>query len=287
MKVGIIGSEGVVGSALKFGFELLGNEVKCHDVKLDTKLQDILDTEVVFVCVPSPKNEDGSCNTSIVEEVIEQLYQEYGKRILPYQGWLPEFPIVCIKSTVPIGTTEQLLTKYFWQGKQVKNKSNFHLCHSPEFLRERSAIIDFTERQELLVIGTNNDKVFDVVKKAHGKLPKKVVKVSPSESESIKYFNNAFGAMLVVFANSFYEVCKKHDVKYANVKNVLAGTMPHIPDVYLEVNDKWRSYAGVCWSKDLPALNKMAETTGVEFFRHIIEENEKYKKTVPPGMREK
>ena len=92
--------------------------------------------------------------------------------------------------------------------------------------------------------------------------------------------------MRVVFANSFYELAEKYGAEYDNIKNAMTN-IPHIPPDYLLVNQNWRGYAGSCFVKDLPALNKMCEGTKVKFFKHIIEENEKYIKTVPDGMRMK
>ena len=70
MKIGIVGSEGIIGSANRFGFEYLGHIVKVHDKKLNTQLENLLNCDIIFICVPTPSNEDGSCNTSIVENVI-------------------------------------------------------------------------------------------------------------------------------------------------------------------------------------------------------------------------
>ena len=72
MNIGIIGL-GIIGSACKFGFEKLGHKLSIHDTKLNTDIKDVLDSEIIYVCVPTPSNEDGSCNTSIVEEVIYEL----------------------------------------------------------------------------------------------------------------------------------------------------------------------------------------------------------------------
>ena len=98
IKIGIIGV-GVVGDAIKTGFEAVGHKVSVHDLRLDTKINDVLDTEACFLCVPTPPREDGSCNTSIVESVIKELTD------LDYSG------IVCIKSTVPPGTTERMQSR--------------------------------------------------------------------------------------------------------------------------------------------------------------------------------
>ena len=53
MNVGIIGI-GVVGGAIRHGFEKLGHNVVVHDVKHKTKIEDVIDTDIVFVCVPTP-----------------------------------------------------------------------------------------------------------------------------------------------------------------------------------------------------------------------------------------
>lgn len=269
MNVLIIGSEGIVGSALKFGFELLGHKIFCHDIKFKTKLETIIvDNEelrssnaLCFICVPTPKQKDGSCNISIVNDIIKELDK------LSFKG------IVVIKSTVPIGTTEKLIKKYKLQ-----------IAFNPEFLKERSAIIDFTERQDICIIGTNSKIIFKKIKKVHGHFPKKFIKVSPSEAEACKYFNNSLGATLVTFANSFYELCNTCKIDYKNVKDAISNR-EFVPKTYLDVNDKWRGWAGTCWSKDIPAITHMLKDTNIDFFKYLITENEKYIKTVPPGMR--
>ena len=270
MLLGIVGSEGVVGSAIKFGFELLNHEVYIHDTKLETKIEDVLDTEIIFICVPTPMRTDGSCNTFNVENVIEEIVYACDSMEIPKE----KHPIIAIKSTVAIGTTERM----------SKIHTDFDFCFIPEFLKERSSIIDFVERQDLCVVGTCCGMVYEKVKEAHGRLPKKFVQVSPSTAEAVKYANNAFGAMLVTFANSFYELCQKYDVDYSEMKNALVNRS-FIPDEYLECGNKWRGYVSPCWDKDLPALVKMCEGTNVEFFKHIIEENDKYVKMAPDGMR--
>ena len=99
MKIGIVGL-GVVGAACKDGFEKLGHKVYGHDIKLYTSINDVLDTEVCYICVPTPSNEDGSCDISIVEDIVSQLNN------LDYDG------VVAIKSTVEPGTNKTFRNKY-------------------------------------------------------------------------------------------------------------------------------------------------------------------------------
>lgn len=269
MKIGIVGSEGVVGSTCKFGFEKVGHEVLCHDIVLGTSIKNVLDTEIIFICVPTPTREDGSCDTSIVESVVVQINAH---RDLEQIKTKPE--IIVIKSTVTPGTTELFASKY----------KNLRFAFVPEFLRERCAISDFTENHDVCVIGTYSEEIFEKIKKAHGKLPKQFVRLSPTEAEFVKYFTNTFNAMRIVFANSFYEICKKYGVDYTIIKDA-AINIHHIPHNYLECNENMRGFAGMCLPKDLKVLAKMSEDTCVELFNDILRENEKYKKTVFNGMR--
>jgi len=261
MLIGIIGL-GIVGSACKFGFEFLGHKVVAHDIKLDTKIENLLSCEIVYLCVPTPAKDDGECDISIVESVFDEL------KSLNYAG------IIAIKSTIPPGTTRSL-----------KNKYNFeNICFVPEFLRERCALIDFTENHDLCLIGAEKEEVFEKVKLCHGRLPEKIINLTFEEAEFAKYFNNVYNATLITFANSFYEICKNYNVNYTNVKNAIINRK-HINDNYLECNDNFRGFGGVCLPKDTAALASMSKETNVKFFDSLLEENKKYKVTVYEGMR--
>jgi len=261
MNIGIIGL-GVVGNACKGGFEKLGHSVKVHDIKLGTTIEDIEDTELVFLCVPTPSKENGECDTSIVESVVDELHK------IEYMG------VICIKSTVAPGTTDRLSDKY----------PSTLFAMVPEFLRERYALSDFTENHDLLVIGTTSNDTFFLIREAHGTFPKATIKMQPKEAELIKYFNNTYNATLITFANSFYEVCKHYNVDYTHIKNVMVNR-DHIVDMYLECNDNFRGFAGVCLPKDTKEIAAAARKVGVDFFDNLLTENAKYKRTVQEGMR--
>lgn len=261
MNIGIVGV-GVVGGAVKFGFERLGHDVSAHDITLGTTIKDVLDTEVCYICVPTPSNEDGSCDISIVESVLDELVEHN------YQG------IACIKSTVIPGTTERL---------QKKFKS---LAFVPEFLRERCAIHDFINAHEVCVIGTDNDTIFSKIKESHGRYPKEFVQCTPTEAEFAKYFHNVHNAMQITFANSFYEICKSMGVDYSKMKDTLKDRS-NMNMNYLECNKNFRGFGGACLPKDTKAMDYLCKhlNLDVNFFDHILTENEKYHVTVPNGMR--
>ena len=76
-------------------------------------------------------------------------------------------------------------------------------------------------------------------------------------------------------------------VDYTNVKNAVV-LRSHINDQYLDCNDNFRGFGGVCLPKDIKAISNLAEELGLEgkIFKTIIEDNGKYKTTVFNGMRE-
>ncbi len=265
MKIGIIGL-GVVGKACKFGFELIGHTVYVHDTAIGSKIQDVYDTEVVFICVPTPtRSIDGGCDTSIVESVVTELVK------ISYKG------VIAIKSTVSPGTCSRLFNEHWPLAK---------ICMVPEFLRERCAITDFTENHDLLVIGTpaNHTEYAEPIIRCHGELPKEVAVVGLKEAEFVKYFNNTYNATLITFANSFHDICKKEEVDYSTVMKTVSKR-EHISKNYLQCNKNFRGFGGVCLPKDTRAMAALEKGTDITFFSDLLKQNSKFTTTVLPGMR--
>lgn len=248
MKIGIVG-EGVVGSAIHRGFKELGHTVFVHDKKYSTSLFDLKNTEIIFVCVPTPVGRDNSCDTSAVKTVVNDLMN------IGYSG------IVAIKSTIIPGTLNTL------------NFDKSRLCHVPEFLREATAYEDFVYRHNVLIIGSPNQKVTDTVISAHGSLPKETLILTPEESEFVKYFSNVFKAYKTVFANSFGKLCSEFNVDYKKI--LRAYELEGVKETdYLKFIGP---YGGMCLPKDVLALQKLTEILlpEVSTFNFIHKENEK------------
>ena len=265
MKIGIIGL-GVVGTAVKNGMVHVGHTVAEHDLKLKTSITDLLDCEIVFICVPTPTSSSGRCNTKILESVVDDLVH------LNYQG------IIAVKSTVSIGTTERLSNFY----------KNSKICFVPEFLRERCATEDFIYNHDLCAIGALEQEVYEKVKQAHGDLPEKVVFCTPSEAEAVKYFNNIYNAVLITFANSYHDICEHMGVDYSKVKE-LAVLREHINDIYLNSSQNLKGFSGPCLPKDtkeIAALSVEESLNHITFFSDVLKQNSVFKKTVLDGMRD-
>lgn len=266
VKLGVIGL-GVVGGAVFHGLERIGHQVHGFDIKdPSTSIHDVIETTAVFVCVPTPQREDGTCETKHVQSVVVELEK------LSYRG------LIVIKSTVPPGTTAAL--------EAAHGTLRFAFC--PEFLRERAAFVDFVENHDVCVIGAHSGNDAELVREAHGSLPTHVAIMSPTEAELAKYYSNVFNALRVVFANEFFEVCKRQGADYMVIKAAMVKRTT-IADAYLDCNDRFRGFGGVCLPKDTAAFAAHVRAIGLgdlRLFDTIVEENRKFRTTVPEGMRE-
>lgn len=255
-KIGIIG-KGCVGSAVGQALTDLGHEVKYHDLKMNTKISDIASADMVFICVPTPLTKRNICDTSNVEDIINQLAK------IRYKG------IVAIKSTVVPGFTDSIAKKY----------QDLSICFVPEFLREKTAYYDFKEDHKLLVIGTEDSAVFDYIVEIHKNIPQKVVLLSPTQAEILKYMSNAIASTKVVFANIFYEICEQFNCDYSEVKNACVDT-GKIDNSYLDVHANLRGYSGACLPKDIQAIQSVLEENNLDYnlLTSVISDNTKFQK---------
>jgi len=256
MKIGIIG-RGTVGQAVYDGLEFLGHAMSFFDPAYEgSQLDHVLDTEVVFVSVPTNQLPNGDCDTSIVEQVVAEL------NTANYQG------LVAIKSTVVPGTCDRIGAAY----------PNLRICSVPEFLRAKMALTDFTENHDLLIIGSTREQDYDIVKRAHGFYPRYVACVKPVEAEIVKYFNNVHHAMNITFANVTASVCDQLGANYMTVYNAITKRDCINPD-YLLSNKNARAYGGHCLPKDTAAWNNLIKKLGLNFelIQSVINDNERFK----------
>ena len=234
MKIGIIG-RGTVGKAVYEGLNHLGHNMCFFDPAYEgSTLQDVMDADCVFISVPTNQASNGDCDTSIVESVIAELAQAQ------YKG------LIGIKSTVIPGTSERL----------SKEHPDLRICSVPEFLRAKTALADFMYNHDLLVIGSNREEDFELIKKMHGHLPKNVACVKPTEAEVIKYFNNVNHSVQIIFANIAFEVCKKLGVHYEAVYHAISKRECFNP-AYLMCNDNLRGFGGHCFTKRCQCLGQL------------------------------
>ena len=168
--------------------------------------------DIIFICVPTPMNKDGSCDVSVVESVIKEFSNLKDK-------------ILVNKSTVPPGTTQLFNEKY----------CNNKIVFNPEFLTERNAVEDF-KNQERIIIGGPRPSTGIVKQIFSNVFPNaQIIKTGSKHAEMIKYFTNCFLATKVSFANEMYEICKKLEldfdkiIEYALIDKRIGKTHLNVP----------------------------------------------------------
>ncbi len=157
-------------------------------------------TELTFVCVGTPSNNDGSINLDQIREVSHTI----GKSLASDDG----YHTIIIKSTVLPGTAETLVIPILEKESGKKAFMDFGVASNPEFLKEGTAIEDFFHTDRV-VIGVNDPKTKEVLERLYQPLNAPVFTTTIRTSEMIKYTSNSFLATKISFANEIGNLCKK------------------------------------------------------------------------------
>jgi len=246
--IGIIG-KGFVGGAMYENFKDVFNTLVWDTDEskrnVATFKEFVEQSEIIFVCVPTPSRQDGSCDTSIVGSVLDDIAQVDRRKY------------VVIKSTVTPGTTSRYASDF-----------NMTIGFNPEFLTEANAHNDF-RNQRLIVIGADDPGLATVMTQLYYEFNSAVDNVAhviqrtTKEAELFKYLANSFLATKVIFANEFKILCDKVDVDYGRIAELavldkrLGHTHWRVPGP-----DGQYGFGGSCFPKDTSALLSYADEVG-------------------------
>ena len=248
--------------------DLVKKGVACSRLSFTTSLEEATSSsEVIFIAVGTPPQDDGSADLQYVENVA--------RGIAPF---ITSYKVIVDKSTVPVGTARNVA---FWIKDEAKKKdisiASFDVVSNPEFLREGSAILDFTH-PDRVVIGSESEKAKNIMKDVYRVLylnDTPYIETNLESAEMIKYASNAFLAVKITYINQIASLCEKVG---ANVKDVAKamGRDGRIGSKFLHPGP---GYGGSCFPKDTKALSKIAKdaSSPVSIVDVVIEENEKQK----------
>ncbi len=203
----------------------------------------LLNSEIIFLCLPTPQDEDGSADLKHVFAVAENIGE-----ILKKNGD-NEFKIIVNKSTVPVGTSEkvtEILKKH-----DIKN---FEVVSNPEFLREGFAVDDFM-KPDRIVIGARSSEAMSKMKKLYEPFVRQgnpILEMDPPSAEVTKYAANSYLAMRITFMNELANFCEKAGANVDLVRKGM-GTDSRIGKRFLFPGI---GYGGSCFPKDVKALVK-------------------------------
>ena len=228
--------------------ELVLRNVESGRLIFTTNISDAISTsDCVFIAVGTPMNENGCADLSALVNAFTM--------ILPH---LTRYKVICVKSTVPIGTGQQLVALLESHGIQ---KKMYDLVSNPEFLREGTAISDFMN-PDRIVIGAYSENAREYMRFLYEPLLQKEVPcvfTTLSSAETIKYASNAFLATKLSFINEIANLC---DQTGADILDVALGMGldKRIGSAFLKPGP---GFGGSCFPKDLHALEHMGNYFGV------------------------
>ena len=249
MTIGIIGM-GYVGTALKESFKSY-HKIETYDLDCSLSSCDSINTliskaQIIFLCVPTPMNKNGSCDLSVIEGIITEISSCIENKTEK---------IIIIKSTIPPGATEKLNNVYH----------KFNIIFNPEFLTEVNFIEDFKNQNRIILGGLKT--VTAKIKQIYIKIfPKaEIIETDSTHAEMVKYFANTFLATKVSFANEMKMICDKLDIDYNKVVEY-AIYDDRLGDSHWSVPgpDGKLGFGGSCFPKDINALISVASELGID-----------------------
>ena len=209
--------------------------------------------DVSLVCVSTPSNSNGSLKLDYVQTVCAQIGEALGQR--------PGYHTVVVRSTVLPGTVRNVLIPILEEHSGKRAGVDFGVAMNPEFLRESSAIKDYYH-PSLIVIGAVDERSNQAVADVYTAIEAEVVPVDLETAEMVKYTNNAFHALKVVFANEIGNLAKAQGIDGRKVMEILVKDRQlNIAPTYLRPGF---AFGGSCLPKDLRALLYRAKEQDVE-----------------------
>jgi UDPglucose 6-dehydrogenase len=243
--------------------DLIEKNVKAGRLSFTTDLRKTVEqSKAIFIAVGTPPNHDGSADLSQIEAVAKEVAR-----------YINEYKVIVNKSTVPVGTAHRIKeiinenviarSEATRQSQPTSKPIPFDVVSNPEFLREGSAIYDFTHPDKI-VIGTTSEQALKIMQEIYRPLyliDTPFVVTNPETAELIKYACNAFLATKITYINEIANLCDKVGADVHQIARAM-GLDGRISPKFLHPGP---GYGGSCFPKDTRALCSIAENFGYEF----------------------
>jgi UDPglucose 6-dehydrogenase len=218
---------------------------RCGRLSFTTDLASALkESNVVFIAVGTPPADDGSADLVYVQAAARQI-----------GSLIDKYTVIVDKSTVPVGTGRKVTG---WVSEELEKrgqKIEFDVVSNPEFLREGSAVYDFTH-PDRVVIGSESARARSIMKEVYRSLylnETPFIETNLESAEMIKYASNAFLAVKITFINEIANLCEKTGADVRDVARAM-GKDGRIGPKFLHPGP---GYGGSCFPKDTKALAKI------------------------------
>lgn len=294
-----LGYVGCVGAACcaRLGHHVIGNDVSENKVNLinqgrptiiETGISEMIkeahdnglleasmdyryavhNTEISFIVVGTPSSKEGHLNLNYIYEVAGQIGEALADK--------DEFHIIAIRSTVLPGTNKKVGEIIAEASGKERNK-DFAVVSNPEFLREGTAIMDYMN-PPLTLIGTDNEIAEKRFQELYKDMPGEFISTDIEVAEIMKYVDNTYHGLKIVFANEVGNICKALGIDSHKVMEIFCKDKQlNISSYYFKPGF---AYGGSCLPKDSKALRTLAHDLYVEcpVINAINPSNEQQKK---------
>ncbi len=222
--------------------------------------------DIIFICVGTPTNSDGSADLSGVYAAAEDIADALEARGGETSGTESDDhetqrkspahpPVVVVKSTVPVGTTERVRDI-------IRQRTNtpFLIANNPEFLKEGAAILDF-QKPDRVICGTDDETASELLRDLYAPFVRQGNPIIISDirsSEMVKYASNAMLACKISFINEMANLCERYGADIRAVREGMCADK-RIGNQFLYPG---LGYGGSCFPKDTRAVIDMGRRAG-------------------------
>ena len=244
MKIGIVGY-GFVGQAVGWAYRNCDLLIRDPKLKNSAGLDKFIDRDAIFICVPSPSDSVGRCDTSILEEVLKELL---------FVSLNNPNCVFISKTTAPSGVYKKLQSQYP------------NLVHAPEFLTQADAVRDYANAS-YCVLGGDYDwacKARNVIQEGRKLTHNKHIIVTIETAALYKYMMNCYLATKVTFMNDFKKIADASGVDIKDLEH-LSSHDDRIGNTHMKVPgpDGQFGWGGACFPKDIKAIINEAHDADV------------------------
>lgn len=213
----------------------------------------VLGTDLSLICVGTPSQSNGNLDLSYVRRVCEEIGAALREK--------RDFHVVVARSTMLPGSMRNVVIPTLEAASGKTAGVDFGVCNNPEFLREGSAVYDYYHPPKT-VIGETDQQSGDLLVELYRQLDAPLVRTDVETAEMVKYADNVWHALKVVFANEIGNLCKDLGIDGHGVMEIFCqDTKLNLSPYYLKPGF---AFGGSCLPKDVRALTYKAKTLDLD-----------------------
>ena len=217
-------------------------------------------TDVSFIVVGTPSSKEGHLNLGYIFTVAKQIGEALADKELKSEGVKELKHIVAIRSTVLPGTNEKV-GQIIEEASGLKRGVDFTIVSNPEFLREGTSVKDYFN-PPLTLVGTDMPEAEAVFREIYKGIEAEFICTDIRVAEMMKYVNNTYHALKIVFGNEVGNICKELNIDSHKVMEIFCKDKQlNISPYYFKPGF---AYGGSCLPKDMKALKTLAHDHYVE-----------------------